>query len=104
MEKAPGNFWIEKVDVEKKNFTLFLNLTVADCVNLPLFFVNDWTRTGSVNQSIAQKESFTKTGKQIEIERVQNASGSLGGMFDLKIELGGEMMIARGIENFIAGL
>ena len=74
---------------------------MADCYPyIPILSIRSWACATAANLTTATEETFTSNSDTIVVKRNQKATGSLGGTFDLKFLLNGDLVVAQGISVF----
>ena len=98
LKPAPGEYWIENLNITKAADKLYIRLYTADCFkDIPLLSIKSFSRVSMDNLTSIDQETFTLNSNKVVVTRTQKASGSLSGTFDLTLQMmNGTTLVAKG--------
>lgn len=98
MLPAPGEYWIENLNITKALDKFYVRLYTADCFkDIPLLSINGFSRASTDNLTSIDQETFNLNSNKVVVTRTQKASGSLSGTFDLTLQMmNGTTLLAKG--------
>lgn len=103
VKAAPGEYWVENLNVTKTTDKFYIRFYTADCFkDIPLLSINGFSRASTDNLTSIDQETFTLNSNKVVVSRTQKATGSLSGTFDLTLQtVNGTTLVAKGMRYII---